>query len=103
MENPNGKEQGKEIDQFFKSADRVSPKLNLPILKNPTSDEITLALYSKIPKWLLAALAAMGKESQAIEELTDLTAEAFAQGYTVGVNDTMNRIREIIENAKANK
>lgn len=75
----------------------------LPILKNPTSDEITHALYSKIPKWILAAMAAMGEESRAIEELTDLTAEAFSQGYTVGVNDTMNKIRDILAKAKVAK
>ena len=76
---------------------------NLPELKNVSTQELTQTLYSKIPKWILAAMAAMGQESKAIEELTDLTAEAFKQGYNMGVNDTMNSIRGILQKAKAEK
>lgn len=65
---------------------------NLPQLQNVSTEELTQTLYAKIPKWILAAMAAMGQESKAIEELTDLTAEAFKQGYSMGVNDTMNSI-----------
>lgn len=91
-----------DIDQFFASNPKAEKRTfdKLPVLKNPTTDEITQALYSKIPKWMLAAMAAMGKESQAIEELTELTAEAFKQGYNMGVNDTMNQIRKILAKAK---
>lgn len=74
---------------------------NLPQLQNKTTQELTQTLYAKIPKWILAAMAAMGQESKAIEELTDLTAEAFKQGYEMGVNDTMNSIRGILLKAKA--
>ena len=73
----------------------------LPVLQNKTTQELTQALYAKIPKWILAAMAAMGQESKAIEELTDLTAEAFKEGYNMGVNDTMNSIRGILLKAKA--
>lgn len=73
---------------------------NLPVLHNKTADELTQTLYAKIPKWILAAMAAMGQESKAIEELTDLTAEAFKEGYSMGVNDTMNSIRGILLRAK---
>ena len=75
----------------------------LPTLRNKTIEELTASLYSKIPKWILAAMAAMGQESKAIEELTDLTAEAFKQGYSMGVNDTMNSIRGILVKAKEAK
>lgn len=76
---------------------------NLPRLQNKTPEELTQTLYAKIPKWILAAMAAMGQESKAVEELTDLTAEAFKEGYNMGVNDTMNSIRAILTKAKVAK